>query len=543
MTLQNNHWIFGEGVTLDFSTPVPTASTTTTLNTLEGCSSISDASGNLLMYTDGITVWDGTHTVRASGLQGHSSSTQSAIIVPNPGNAHQYYVFTSNGSSGSNHHFNGRRFDVTNWGNQVQLSSILPSLSDPAFTAGKSPTEKVIAIQHANCRDYWVLTVYQHAAKIASEGLAGFRLFLVHASGVHHVADVDLKVKANDVGYLKASPDGTKLAMANWVNHTLMIFSFNPTNGAIDTNAVTLIPPSTSTSIHPLSVYGVEFSPDSRLLYYTVSGATSTGPDADGFVFQHDLSGNGPSVKLGTHKNAGGRYALGALQLGPDKRIYIAQDSERFLGIIRQPNLVGAACQLQFSAIKLGKKSFLGLPNLIANYCDCACDSCEVYVEKANNLLEARARTRKFTVFNNGVQQPQTCGPAFRPRNLNLDFTFHWGDGPKDRLETHDTEVVYVCIRNPFSNLCFKGVTITQIKITPNFTLPDAEAALRLVPEQVVCFDEIGPCASVCRDFTLILRNAKPQSYKISFEYCIEEVCVLMEKTGKATFTVNVDQS
>ncbi len=537
---QNDNWVFGAGVKLNFTTPIPTISTTSTLNTFEGCASISDSNGNLLLYTDGKNVWDGTETLRATNLQGNSSSTQSAIIVPNPGNTYQYYVFTADGATGSNNHLNGALFDVTNWGNQVALSSILPILSDPNFTAGKSPTEKVLAIQHANCRDFWVITVYQNAPQNAGLGPAGFRLFLVHSSGVNHVADINLEVRVHDVGYLKASPDGTKLALANW-SSGLMVFPFNPANGTIGTSPLTLLPPNVAPKGHPRLVYGTEFSPDSRYLYYSVHGNTSNTSQATGFVFQHDLNGSALSVLVGTHKNQAGRFALGALQLGPDNRIYIAQDGESFLGAIHQPNQPGALCQLQFSWLTLTRACYLGLPNLIANFCDCACLGCDI--DEENQRLNARAKARNFTVFNDGVQVPRTCGPAFKPKDLKLAFTLHWGDGPNDRLETHDTEVVYVCIRNPYSNLCFKGITLTGIEIVPNFVLPNSEAALRLVPEEVVCFDEVGPCASICRDFTLILRNAAPQNYTIRFEYCIEEVCLLMEKTGSVTFTIPVDES
>ncbi|CAM3906845.1 MULTISPECIES: hypothetical protein [Flavobacterium] len=103
----NNNWIFGGNAGLDFSTSVPTQGNS--IDAKEGCASISDTNGTLLFYTDGSKLWDGNHVQRAigaSGLKGNNSSIQSAIIVPYPGNDKQYYVFTADGSSGSNNHFN-----------------------------------------------------------------------------------------------------------------------------------------------------------------------------------------------------------------------------------------------------------------------------------------------------------------------------------------------------------------------------------------------------------------------------------------------------
>ncbi|MBL4905263.1 MAG: hypothetical protein JKZ00_04480, partial [Flavobacteriaceae bacterium] len=53
-----NIWYFGANAGLDFNTSPPTALTDGELNTLEGCSSFSDADGNLLFYSDGIIVYD-----------------------------------------------------------------------------------------------------------------------------------------------------------------------------------------------------------------------------------------------------------------------------------------------------------------------------------------------------------------------------------------------------------------------------------------------------------------------------------------------------
>src|SRR5210317_951840 len=99
------NWYFGNGagVSFDINTGVVTSNSNAinTINTNEGCSSISDPNGNLLFYTDGRSVWDANHQVmpngdynNGQGLLGDPSSTSSAVIVPKPGNSDQYYIFT-----------------------------------------------------------------------------------------------------------------------------------------------------------------------------------------------------------------------------------------------------------------------------------------------------------------------------------------------------------------------------------------------------------------------------------------------------------------
>src|SRR3970040_2481571 len=79
-------WYFGNYAGLDFNSGNPVALTNGKLVTKEGCTTISDKDGNLLFYTDGSLVYNKNHQVMPNGygLQGHNSSTQSAIIVPKP---------------------------------------------------------------------------------------------------------------------------------------------------------------------------------------------------------------------------------------------------------------------------------------------------------------------------------------------------------------------------------------------------------------------------------------------------------------------------
>ena len=98
-----NIWYFGGGAGLYFNSGTPIAITDGALKTMEGCATISTSSGSLLFYTDGDTVWNKQHhpMPNGTGLKGDQSSTQAAIIVPKPGSAGIYYVFTTSSYDGS----------------------------------------------------------------------------------------------------------------------------------------------------------------------------------------------------------------------------------------------------------------------------------------------------------------------------------------------------------------------------------------------------------------------------------------------------------
>ena len=98
---QANIWYFGENAGIDFNFSPPQALTDGQLNTLEGCSSFADANGDLLFYSDGITVYNKNHTIMnytdgtlGNNLLGDPSATQSGMIIPKPLSNDIYYLFT-----------------------------------------------------------------------------------------------------------------------------------------------------------------------------------------------------------------------------------------------------------------------------------------------------------------------------------------------------------------------------------------------------------------------------------------------------------------
>jgi hypothetical protein len=550
----NKNWVFGNGAGLNFGTiPNPTPTSGFAIATNEGCASISDSNGNLLLYTDGTKVWDSTNPVpKATGLLGHSSSTQSAIIVPDPSNGQQYYIFTVSGAStGVNNHFNGIRINVSSW-THLPLASLMTLPS----TTGRSPTEKVIAIQHANCVDYWVLTIVQQSPTLAEPNALGiFRVFLVNSLGVQYIGETAMNRNVGDIGYLKGSPNGRRLAVANHPNDSVLLCNFDNALGVIDIPSLVVIPvPGIASFVPPIPThqripYGVEFSPNSDVLYYSLLGnSTGSGSDNNGYIFQVDLTAPTPvSTQVVVYANVGGGDAIGALQLGMDGRIYVAKQGETSLGAILTPNKLGGGvtgCDPNMGLIALmtGTTCQLGLPNLLPNKCPCACEAgpCEGDVNAANQVLDARAGLKQFTIVANGQTMPTTCNLAFDNVNFGPVFTLKWGDGPSDQFESEDFEVIYILVHNPFRNLIYRNLMIFDITIMPNQTLPSGEDAVTIIPAEIACFEEVQPCSHVARDFALVLDHCLVGTYQIAFKYCIEEIAIVSATKGNAVFKINV---
>ena len=181
------YWHFGVGNGLDFSGGAPVAMTGLPISTSEGSASISDAAGNLEFYTDGITAWDATNTPMpfGTGLLGDPSSSQSGVIVPNPGNADQYYLIAVDNVSGPN----GVTYsivDMTLPGNgtvAVPLGDVTATknvLLQAQTVGGDNISEKVGVVQNCNGVDYWVVLEREEPG---GGGSARFYVYSLTAGG------------------------------------------------------------------------------------------------------------------------------------------------------------------------------------------------------------------------------------------------------------------------------------------------------------------------------------------------------------------------
>ena len=333
-------WYFGQNAGLDFNSGSPVVLTDGQLSTFEGCATISDASGNLLFYTDGITVYDKNHNImpNGTGLNGNSSSSQSAIIVPKPNNADQYYIFTADenvvGSTDNNMGINYSIVDLTFNGGNGDITTKNVQLIANGY-------EKVMAIKHANNNSFWLLTFIDDT----------FYAWQIDATGIN--APITSTVTTGSPfasrGYLKISNDGSKIACANFgPGGKMRIYDFNTSTGIVS-NETTLNFDDTNDI-----PYGVEFSPQSQRLYVTTCQLSGNYSAPPGKLYQFDLTNANNRTLIHSSKT----NTRGALQLAIDGKIYralsvsgINQVGTNYLGVINSPEGIGAACNYVHEAI------------------------------------------------------------------------------------------------------------------------------------------------------------------------------------------------
>lgn len=351
------NWYFGIQSSVSFCAGSPVNMGGSSMIQYEGCASVSNTNGDLQFYTNGVTVYNKLNQVmmNGTGLMGHQSSTHSALIVPDPGNANQFYVFTADAGPYENPPNDGFRYskvDMTldNGNGAIVSSSKNILLMD-------SCTEKIAATLHANGTDYWVVTHRWNsnaffAFRVSASGISAP---VISSTGSMHTSNDD-----NTIGQMKFNPQGNKLALAVYIDGFYELFDFEKNTGAVS-NPVQLTIPTN------ISCYGVEFSPSGHLLYVTTSFF--------GEVYQFDISsGNAQQIQSSITQVGITAVINGSLQLAIDGKIYLAHDNPSlqghpYLSVIHNPDAPGLACNFSYNDFYLGNsKSLLGLPSFPSSY-------------------------------------------------------------------------------------------------------------------------------------------------------------------------------
>lgn len=338
---QNNVWYFGYGFGIDFNGPAPVLLTSGKIRTLEGSASVADKStGALLFYTDGVLVWNRNHVQMPNGygLKGHFSSTQSALIIPVPGSATRYYIFTSDEGGYLEEPNDGVHYSIVDMQADGGRGDVVMKNARLMTHA----SERMVAV--GGCGDtYWVIVVGKdsdemHVFRVTSAGISPPVIF---PTGSQFPGSV------NTLGYLKASPSGKRLAMMVLNEGVVQLFDFDPETGVVSN-------PMTLNFNGEAGLYGLAFSPDNTKLYMPSALSAYYG------ISQFDLTSNDLTQIMASRKVVGD-YCY-AMQLGPDRKLYCKSTS---ISVIEQPNLAGAACGYVRDLFLLGDDAGLGLPNMV----------------------------------------------------------------------------------------------------------------------------------------------------------------------------------
>jgi hypothetical protein len=370
-TAQNEfaeNWHFGSGCDVSFSTGTPIAGNSSAMFSYEGSVSISDASGQLMFYSNGGDlhqqndgfVWDVNNQPMPNGTlfdtAGCHSAVQSSLVMPKPGGTKEYYLFTIDClESGPQAiaHYKGLRYSVID----MSLNGGLGDVTVKGATINPGypneyirNAEAITATRHSNGTDYWLVTNVNDTI-----GVDTFFVYLVSQSGIS--APMKQVVgQGTGGGQLKISVDGSRLAYGPEV------FDFNKTTGIIS---------------NPINVgedgYGRALSPNGRYLY--VANAFT--------LYQFDLQAANVAASKVTIHTGQLLDIKGSMQIGPDCKIYVAQWRKGYLGVINNPDAGGSACNYVDNQLTLASStgSEMGLPNFIdSDFGPCNPDGIEEYL-------------------------------------------------------------------------------------------------------------------------------------------------------------------
>jgi gliding motility-associated-like protein len=216
-------------------------------------------------------------------------------------------------------------------------------------------SEKIAAVKVLDEDAFWVLSLKADR----------FYVFKVESTGVAPIPEFGndgFSISTDLRGYLKTSPDGTKLVSANASSATYL-YDFDSATGLVS-NEIKL-------DLSEEFGYGAEFSPSGDKLYISTGNYNPNDRILES-LYQYSLDIPNPSersinaTRLTLHTYLNVRAAL---QLGIDGKIYRASDNNSFLGVINNPEETGVDANYNHFGLNLGSGiSGQGLPPFIQSF-------------------------------------------------------------------------------------------------------------------------------------------------------------------------------
>jgi hypothetical protein len=473
-----NNWYFGHHVRIDFNPAVPTATAVTTIDTSEGCSAISDSNGNPLFYTDGMTVWNKNDApmTGGTGLDGNSSSTHSALIVPC--SCDKYFIFTTD--CAENHYAKGLRYSV------VDMSGGLGAVTSKNKILLPNASEKVAGVADGS-GGFWVVAhemgntwFYSYHIVAGSDCKVDPKLAIISKVGSSYSGGT----AGYGLGQMKFSPGGKWLAVAgtNYVPTSFVeLFKFDTSTGVVSN--VTTGPTTRDTSDD--GFYGVEFSHNSKYLYATTMGTTPV-TGINNYLYRYNMPGLTGRTTINNYGSV--LYTLGALQLAPNGTIYLAQKGQQYLDFLPSPDTGGGWTTGAHFNLASGTSSLLGLPTVVAGDFSCA-PPCGTITEP-RVTCDQGVFTYTFTVTNNTNQQiewllfstPTGASYSVSPPYIHLGTPLSANGG-------HTTASVTISNASPGDHICL-NVALADKDVVSCCTIQtcfDLCPCLKITDAKAVC--------------------------------------------------------
>jgi gliding motility-associated-like protein len=375
-----NNMIFGTGIGYDFGAGTPQFFDNNLFPMYGASATISDASGQLLFYTNGFWVWNRNHHLfpeLTNGISGYASPTaqtvgypplmphtggnpqQATTIVKKPGSQHLYYIFSLS-SSGVVY------YSLVDMTLNNGLGGIVAGHKGIYLYHGF--TEKMNVV--AGCDNVWLvgrskLLNEYHALEIRDTGIVSTPV--ISTVGL-------LPIDWYRTGSIRFSADGTMMAAAcglgTYQSSGIELYDFDKVNGIVS-NARVLDSGSVSRCY-----YGVCFSEDGSKLYATESSFYQYGYYGTfypGKLRQFDLSLGSTAAISASNTILYTEPTLfpervGDVQRAADGKVYFSSAYGNVpFHVVQNPNLPGIAAGVQIAGLSFPQSGAKrAMPNDIA---------------------------------------------------------------------------------------------------------------------------------------------------------------------------------
>ncbi len=349
---ETNKWYFGNHQALDFNTNPPTIINGSALFSFEGSASMADNNGNLLFYTDGVTVWNqlnapmanGTGLLGGIGVPGIGVGYQCALILKQPGTVNQYFVITAPAGTSTNVIYYSKI--------DMSLAAGMGSVTIKNVPLFNMSTGKITGVKHCNGQDYWIITHDLFSAT--------FRCFLLTSAGINTTPVLSTigTIHNNDYFTMKVSPNGKKLGLGIQINSNYIgnyeLYDFDNSTGVVSNSLILA---------SNIPIQSCEFSPDGTKFF-----GLGSYPNTAKILHQWDLCNNSNSGIVNSHYTLSTNY-FGELQLASNGKIYHSDNGSYSLSVITNPNNYGSSINYSQEIQSCGTNTnTANLPNFVCSY-------------------------------------------------------------------------------------------------------------------------------------------------------------------------------
>jgi gliding motility-associated-like protein len=366
-----NVWAFGKQGGINFNTTPPSGfkSKSPERDPPYYLSSICDTSGELMFYTDGLTVYnrDGFKMPKYNNWWPLAGNVM-PLVCPRPGSDTLFYLFAISDAANP--------YELQAFPLRLKAPGDLDEMIYPRPTGPNNFQKRlkkkcsmiVAGTAHCNQKDYWISTYSDHA----------LYSFLVTAAGINEVPVVTTvpeniildSTVSPGLSNMKFSANGEKAVVPNFDENKVVVFDFDNATGKFSN-------PLKIGVKDGLTLEEADLSPDGSKLYLATKYSENDGrPITYHDIGQMDLNAGTtsaientfviltPIADLETCNRATCFFVYRTINVGPDGRMYIGMryatratiTVDESFSIIEAPNTAGVNCLYKKAHFNVGSK-------------------------------------------------------------------------------------------------------------------------------------------------------------------------------------------